>query len=183
VVGKTKIGFSILDTNDCKTIELKDKSFFPTGVACEQVVLQIITPYKKQPVELPYIVGGIITLNSNNLEITCVEEECDLQDLPDGLYTAKISQFPHELVWYERQFFRVCKLECAFHKAVLKLGLGECRDCYDPHLKQKLDIIWYFIQGVKTNANIGRIANASDLYASALKELKTIIGEDNGCNC
>jgi len=87
----TRLSFNILDSDSCKELSLYDTSYYSTSQTVSNATLQIISPFDDTPVELDYYKNAITVLNSNSLKITNVNDFDYLVDLPDGLYTAKIS--------------------------------------------------------------------------------------------
>lgn len=62
----------------------------------KNATLQVITPFDEEAVEVRYNKNSITILNSNNLKITNVLDTDNLTELPDGLYTAKMSVCPED---------------------------------------------------------------------------------------
>lgn len=177
----TQLSFKVLDGDDCKSFIILDTSYYNSAQNCGGATLQIVSPFSSKVVELDYLTNGVTILNSNNLGITNTWNEADLQALPDGLYTAKISICPHDKFWYEKSWYRTCKLECKYNQAVLKLGLTECSNCLDPNMTASLHRALLYIQGVKANTVTANIKKSSDLYKAADKILDKILGSN--CNC
>lgn len=173
----TTLGFTVLDTDSCKTFMLADVSHYVSQVVNPK--FEIITPYSEDSVELFYNVGGLTRFNSSNLGITKIGE--DLQSLPDGLYTVKMSIGSTCNDWVKKQFFRVCQLECKYHKAVLKLGLSECKNCYDSDLKQKIYDSWLYIEGIKAATVNSDVNKAQAFYKRVNAMLDKVLDNDCGC--
>lgn len=177
----TNLSFKVFDGDDCKSFAILDTSYYNSAQNCGGATLQVRSPFSSQVVELDYLTNAITVLNSNNLGITNSWNEKDLQDLPDGLYTAKISICPHDKFWYEKSWYRTCKLECKYKQAVLKLGLSECNNCLDPKIMQDVKRAFLYIQGVKANTSNANLKKSADLYKAADRILEKIVGTD--CNC
>jgi hypothetical protein len=175
----TKLSFDILDTNSCKTLGLYDTSFYSSNQTIANATLQVISPFDDEPVELDYYKNAITILNSNTLKITNVLDTDLLVDLPDGLYTAKISICPEERFWFEKSWYRTCLLECKYDKAFLKLNVQSCDSCFSPEKLQKLERARIYIYGVKTNATNCNVKEADKLYKAANKILDNLID----CDC
>lgn len=178
-MNSTKLSFNIIDTHSCKTLGIYDTSFYNSLQTIANATLQIISPYDSEPVELDYYKNAFITLNSNSLGITNVLDFDHLVELPDGLYTGKISICPEDKFWYEKSWYRTCLLDCKYDKAFLKLNLDTCNSCFSPEKIGKLENARIYIYGVKTNANQCNFKEADKLYKAANKILDNILN----CDC
>lgn len=172
----TKLEFSILDSKDCKSIWFADTSVYQTTP--DNTIICVTTPFSEDKTQLFYTAGGFMRLNSSNLGIT---PQGKLDNLPDGLYKIRMSVDPNETLWYEKLWFRTCMLECKFAKAVMKLGLAECKDCYDKDLREKIDKSWLYIMGIKGATGSMDLNKAQSLYKTIDGLLNKIVGED--CKC
>lgn len=182
MLNNTKLSFGVLDTHSCRTIAIFDSSYYNPLQVLSNYTLQVVTPFNSDPadaVQLNYYKGGVIILNSNTLGITNVLDLDNLQDLPDGLYTAKISICPEEQFYYEKSWFRTCQLECKYNKALLKLDISECSTCFDKDKLAQLQRANIYIQGIKANVEDCNIKQAQKLYTAANKILTNIIE----CDC
>jgi len=179
MLNSTKLSFSVIDTHSCHTIGIADTSYYNPLQEIKNATLQVITPFDDEPVETKYYKNGIVILNSNTLKITKVLDLDNLVELPDGLYTAKISICPEDQFFYEKSWFRTCQLECKYNKALLKLDISECSTCFDKDKLSQLQRVNIYIQGVKANVENCNIAQAKKLYSAADKILSNILN----CQC
>jgi hypothetical protein len=175
----TKLSFDIIDTNSCKTFGLMDTSFYSSSQTIANATLQVISPFDDEPVELNYYKDALTVINSNNLKITNVLDTDLLVDLPDGLYTAKISICPEDRFWFEKSWYRTCLLECKYDKAFLKLNVQSCDSCFSPERLQKLERARIYIYGVKVNAANCNVKESDKLYKAANKILDSLLE----CDC
>jgi hypothetical protein len=175
MLSNTTLSFDIVDTKNCKTLAILDSSYYNPLTTVSGALLQIKVPGYLKIVELTYNRSAITLLNSNNLNVTNVDDVQYLQDLPDGAYTIKISVCPYESNWYEQVEYRTCKIECKYNKAILYLDLNACSSCYSKELSEELATIRVYIEGVKANAYNNDIRKANELYNYANKELDKII--------
>lgn len=175
----TKLEFSIVPTSDCKTFAIVDISYYSPSQAIANSSLQIISPFSPIPVQLNYYRGGVTIINSNNLGITNEWDGGNMQDLPDGIYTAKISMCPEDQYFYEKTWLRTCQLECQYDTALLKLDITKCDECFDPKKLEALQRANIYIQGAKANMKSCNIKQAQALYKAASKIIDNIIN----CNC
>lgn len=177
MIKTNKLYFEVIPTNNCNTLAIVDLSTYATDV--EGATLQVALPDSSVVRELIYNVGRVTVLNSNSLGYTNVANLQDLEALPDGAYTIKISVCPYESNWFEKDIYRVCKLQCKYYKAILTLDLAKCENCYDPNKLKKLREVELYISGIIANTEIGDINTATELYEVANKILDNIID----CNC
>jgi hypothetical protein len=173
----TKLEFVILSTDNCNTFALADTSYYNPNQPISNAALQIISPFSTFPVQVNYYRSGITVINSASLNITNPYDP--LQVIPDGIYTAKISICPEDKYFYEKTWFRTCQLECQYEKALLKLDITKCDECFDPKKLDKLKRANIYIQGVKANMGSCNIKQAQALYTAANKIIEDVID----CNC
>jgi len=173
------LSFNILETNECKTLGILDTSSYRTPNDVSGLVLQILPPNGLDLVETNYNQSTVTIINSNTLKITKVADPKYLQELPDGLYTAKISICPYETNWTEKKWYRVCQLQCKFSKAFLKAKINECSSCLDLNISKKLESAWEYIIGVETNVTACNFPEAARCYEKANKIIDKIL--DCGC--
>lgn len=180
MVKNTQLSFDIFDTNSCGTLGIFDTSYYNSLQNISNPTLQIISPYDSTPVELNYYKNAITILNSNTLNITNYADSRNLIDIPDGLYTAKMSICPEEYYWFEKSWYRTCLLDCKYDKAFIKLNVQSCDVCFSPEKLQKLERARIYIHGVKVNANQANYKEADKLYKAANKILENLL--DCDCN-
>lgn len=174
----TKLSFLILGTESCETIAVVDSSYYGPSQTIANSALQIISPFNPNPVQLNYYRGGITIINSDLLGITD-SLGTQLQVLPDGIYTAKMSMCPEEEYFFEKTWYRTCQLECKYDTALLKLDISKCDECFDPKKLDQLKRAFIYIQGVKANMNKCNIKQAQALYKAADKIITNIVE----CEC
>jgi hypothetical protein len=175
----TRLEFNVLDTQSCRTLGIYDTSYYSSNQTIANATLQIVSPYDETPVELNYYKNAVTILNSNTLGITNVNDLDYLVDIPDGLYTGKISVCPEDQFWFEKSWYRTCLLECKYDKAFLKLNVQSCEACFSPEKLQKLERARIYIYGCKTNAASCNMKEADKLYKGADKILESILT----CDC
>jgi len=86
---------------------------------------------------------------------------------------------PYDQFWYESTFYRTCKIDCKYDKAILFLDLNNCTTCYNTDLANKLNTARIYIEGCKANAKNANLRKATQLYNVANKILDDIIN----CRC
>lgn len=174
-----QLSFDVIETNNCKTIALLDTSVYQDPNSVEGKVLQVQPPNGLDIVELNYLQSAVTILNSNSIGLTAVSDFIYLQDLPDGLYTAKISVCPYETNWAEKKWYRTCQIKCKFYQMFLKTKLSACDSCSDLNTNEKLKQAWEYITGVEANVTVGNFVNAAKLYTVA----NTILDNLLECDC
>lgn len=173
----TKLSFTIADLHSCKLLGVVDTSIYDDNAS--GYTLQVQPPNGLPLKELGYYPNGVTVLNSNSIGLTNVIGEENYQDLPDGIYTIKISVCPYESNWYEKTFYRTCQLQCKYNKAFLKLEMSKCTNCYNSQLKDTLDTAWDYIQGVSANIGDCNFKKANELYSVANSLLDNILECDD----
>ena len=167
----TKLSFEIWNTHSSNTIGLVDTSYYNPNHQISNPSLQVISPFQSEVQELSYYIRGNTILNSQNLGITGYE----LQELPDGIYTAKISICPEEQFYFERTWYRTQTLECKYKQALLKLGITECDNCFDSKKYAEVAKAKTYMDGIHSNMEVGNIKQASAFYKAVGKILDNVL--------
>ncbi len=175
----TKLSFEILNTNSCKTLGIYDLSYYNPSQTISNRTLQIITPYDDTPVELDYYHNALTVFNSNTLNITNVNDLSFLTELPDGLYTAKMSICPEDKFFFEKSWYRTCILQCKYDKAFLKLSVQDCQACFSPQKLESLKRAKIYMMSAKVQADNCNFKEADKMYKASSKLLDKI----NDCDC
>lgn len=176
---KTNLSFDVLNTYNCSTMAIVDTSYYSENIDVEGRIMQIISPFSTDIIETPYQKNGLTFINSNTLGITRNAPSELLIAIPDGLYTVKITFCPYDKYYFEKSFYRICQLECKYHKAILKLDFDKCSSCFDKSTERELDKAKRYIDGVIANANNLNFNKATELYNYANKLLDNILN----CEC
>jgi len=158
----TILNFDVLPTSNCGAMAIVDERSYASDA--EGMTLQIQLPDRENIIETVYQTRGVTVLNSNSLKYTKVREANQLQDLPDGWYTIKMSICPYDQFWVEKDYYRVCKLQCKWYQALLKLDLNKCDNCYANAYSEKLRQAWFYLQGITANAENNDLQACQDLY-------------------
>lgn len=152
-----------LDTHNVQTLGLADISFYPQGLGVVSPTIQITPPSYNQ-VTIPFAYKTVTIYNSNILGLTCTDEDCDLIDLPDGIWKLKYSIAPAYQNFVERTFMRTEKIQQLWGNALLSLSL----DCVKDNGKQDLMDAWFLIQGAIADANECNEVEAMNKYRLAM---------------
>lgn len=174
------LNFNILDTHSCKTMAILDISQYRDSDNVEGKVLQILPPNDLPLVETNYNQSAITLINSNTLNITKVAQAQYLQDLPDGLYTIKISICPYDKNWAEDKVFRTCQIWCKFYKAFLKAETNSCSSCTGLKVYEQIKKAEEYLLGVEANVRDCNYTDASKNYEVANNLLDRILDCDCG---
>jgi len=175
----TKLDFIVIPTGSCKNFAIADTSYYNDVNPIESPTMQILPPGYIEPVELNYIPNGLTIVNSNLLKISNTFSSEMLFDLPDGAYTIKLSICPHDMYWVEKTYYNTCRLECKYHKAILKTDLDKCSACLDKNILDTLTRIRVMMDGIQANASQCNIKRATEIYNKVDKMLNKIIE----CDC
>jgi hypothetical protein len=147
-------------------IGVADISFYPSGFNIVNPTMEITPPSFPKSVKI-YTTGSINVFNSNDLNITCVGATSFLTDLPDGVWTVKLSISP-PIQWnVEKSFIRTEILQQKFGRAFLKADLEECRLSGNRENMKALDEIYFYIQSSIAAANECNYILAMNLYRLA----------------
>lgn len=175
----TQLSFDILETNNCNTMAILDTSVYLNPDVVEGKVLQIQPPNGYDLIETNYNQSAVTLINTNVLTLTSVSNSKYLEELPDGLYTIKISVCPYDIFWAEKQIFRTCQIWCKFYKAFLKTKINGCSQCLSNKTLDNLRKAEDYLIGVDANITTGNFSSAAKNYEVANSILDKILD----CDC
>lgn len=160
------LDITVLDSHNPKLLVIGDSSFYPTGWNIVSPTLAITVPGYPEK-QIPFDAQNINIYNSNTLNITCDVDVCDLQDLPDGIYTFKYAIAPALSYNTTKGILRVDKLYEKFDEKFLNLEMFQCDGQLKRNQRLLLDEIEFYIAGAISAGN--RCANklALELYKKA----------------
>lgn len=162
----------ILDTHDLQTLGIGDISFYPVDFLPVNPSISI-TPPSFPRVTLPFPSRSFGIFNSENLNITCNTGE--LTDLPDGIWTVSFSIAPANENFVEKSFLRTEALMVKFGTALLTTDLKQCNEYIKGEDMDKLDQIWYIINGAIADGNNCNGTAAMEKYRYADKLLNEFL--------
>lgn len=174
---KLKLDILPLDTHNVQTLGLADISYYPQGLGVVSPTIEIFPPTYNKVVQ-PFAYRSVTIYNSNILGLTCTDEDCDLIDLPDGVWKVKYSIAPAYENFVEKTFMRTEKIQQLWGEAFLSVDLF-CKQRPPEALKAELDDIWYLIQGAIADANECNEIAAMNKYRLAMSMLKAF--KQNQC--
>lgn len=153
------------DTHNLKLLAVVDISSYPKGFRITHPNLEV-TPPNFERVHLSFSPGGMNLYNSHNLGLTC-GDECDLIDLPDGIWSMKYTIPPVADNYVEKTFLRVDQLKVRLERAFLCTNIDECDSDVKYQDMKRIDQIWFYIQGAIAEANQCNNMMAMKLYKLA----------------
>jgi len=160
------LNFTVVDMHNPIIIGIADISFYPSGFTILNPTMEI-TPPAFPTIVKPFVTGGINVFTSNDLNITCVTTAAQLTDLPDGIWSVKMSISP-PIQWnIEKSFIRTEILQQKFGRAFLKADLMDCNLSGNRENMKALDEIYFYIQSSIAAANECNYILAMNLYRLA----------------
>jgi hypothetical protein len=181
------LDFTVVDSHNPLTLGLMDVSLYPEGFIVSNPTYEITPPSFPKAVVI-YPVNELIFLNSNTLNITCVQSIDYLTPLPDGIWTVRQSISPAITYSNEKTFIRTTQIEQKFGKAFMKTDMIECNQDVRVEQMKALDEIWFYIQAAISAANQCNNLLAMKLYKNANDMLDNFIknrcrGKENTLWC
>lgn len=168
------LDITTLDTHNTKIIGMVDLSTYPNNFQIINPTIQI-TPPAFPRVSLIMSIRNLNVFNSNMLGITCNVPECNLAEIPDGLWKFNYSISPSNTYFVEKSFMRTELIEVALDKAFLRTSLIQC----DQDIKSQdlaiIDQIRSYIQGAIADGNNCNFISAMDKYRQAERMLKNFV--------
>lgn len=164
------IDFVFLEGNSRKTIDILDKSNYLDDP--EKPLIAVTLPGFTGHVEVPYITGGIISLNSDNLGITSSCEYADYADLPDGVYQVTMKVCPYDELFNKKCYLRSTQLELMYQELLLNVGSCDCID--EKKTTNELIEIDILIQSAKAETSICNVQAATTKYQIAMNKVMNL---------
>ena len=168
------IDFAVLSTGDPKDILIGDKSSW--GIAENQpAYLVVIPPGSKNSITLNFIKHSIFFLNSNNLGMSCINQDCtgqDYIDLQDGIWEFKLKS-KYQGQEKARFYLKDDTLRTEIDKMRIKQGFN-----YDPNsdVLKTLDKVEFLLSASHSYIKEGDFNNAMKGYEEASKLTKKLKG-------
>jgi len=159
-----KLDLVYMDTHRADSFAIADTSVYPTGFIKVNPTLEVTVP-GFSPKSITFTPSSIQVYNSNTLGITC--DDCELSNLPDGIYTVKYTLTPAYQYYVERSFMRTNMIYSKLDSYFLKLDFMQCDQALKESQKKVLDTIEFFIEGAIAAADKCMPGKAMDLYNTA----------------
>lgn len=163
------LNFFILDTDDTKTLIFVDTSDYMQNP--ENPLLEVAMPGMNKYTLVNIVARKINSLSSNSLNITPqVLNECDLLDLPDGVWTFKYKICPYEYINISKVYLRTVNLMKKLNSIVKDID-----DTSDEDSKSEILDIFILMQSARASAELGHIQKASDKYNIANEKVDSLL--------
>lgn len=160
----------ILDTHNLSTLAIADISQYPTGFSIISPTVEIIPPSFPIATKV-FTPHNLNVFNSNDLNLSCSTDLCQVFNLPDGYWQVKYSISPAQTNFVQKNFMRTEILQRKLSQAFMSLDLTKCDETIKDQEMREIDEINYFIQ---TSISAGNQCNpklALDLYHIADRAL------------
>ena len=168
---KHHLDFEILDVDNPKTLVFLDTSEYMEQP--ERPLLELTLPGHSRYFLLNVVARKVNTFNSNTIGLSEVFDTHCLQELPDGVYTAKYKICPYDKIWVQKHFLRTTLFDRSLDKAFTYINLDSERE-----KKEVIDIM-LLKEAAKANVKEGLIKKgieqfkeANEALASFLRRLK-----------
>lgn len=174
------LDFSILETNSPQTLVFLDTSEYFENP--EQPLLEITLPGQNKYFLVNIAARKVNTFNSNTIGLTEVLENCNLIDLPDGVYKFKYKICPYQYVNRIKYHLRTTVFQKSLNILLDSLEDSDCSARQEKKLKATLIETFLLIESAKASAELGHVDKASDKYQQALKTVNTLLDKlQNQC--
>ena len=173
-----KLNLLFPETHDAKSLLIADISQYPVPYSIVNPTVEITVPGFNS-ITLAFTAQGFTVYNSMSLEVTCSDMDCDLIDLPDGIYYVKYSITPAYRYFVNKSFLRINKLQEKFDKVYLKLDFMQCDQTIKEEDFDVLDTIQTYINGAVAAANNCLDVLAMKLYNKASQAINDFV--NNRC--
>lgn len=161
-----RLDLTVVNTHNPLTLGIADISFYPTNFQVLNPTYEITPPAFMKAV-VTFTPSSLTVLNSNTLNITCVDDVSLLTNLPDGIWSVRMSIAPPIKYNIYRTFIRTTSIEQKFGNAFLKTDMQKCGQNMRVENMKFLDEIFFFIQAAIAAANQCNNLLAMDLYRTA----------------
>jgi hypothetical protein len=170
------LNIEFIPTFDSRVMLISDASVW-LHLQGEQTFLDITTPGRTGFITIPFTKDKITSLNSNNLDITCADDESGLISLPDGVYTIVLKVCDGEKFSATFYYLRTVQLEIRLDNILIKNTIDNCSDnknCLDLYFNIRI-----LIDSAHAHTRRGNIKEASYRYNRALDMVEDL----EECSC
>lgn len=168
------LDFEILETGNLKTLVFIDSSQYMENP--EKPLLEIILPGMNKYLLVNIQPRKVNTFNSNTLNLTpTILNDCNLIDLPDGVYSFKYKICPYKYINRVKIYLRVTNLLISLKKVLDDLSLSDCTISSDNGIKDAILDIFILIESAKASAELGNKERASNKYHIADKKVSCLL--------
>jgi hypothetical protein len=171
------LALDILPTHNLCTLALADISFYPPSYVAGTPSYQIYPP-NFPSVVVTFTQSSINIYNSNNLNLTCTDDNNLITPLPDGIWRVVQTINPPLNFTNDKSFLRVENLKHQLGLAFLKTDMINCKAGIESEDMKYLMQIWSYIQGAIAASNQCNMVLAMQLYNMASRTLKNYMKEN-----
>lgn len=165
------LDFEIIETGNLKTIVFIDSSQYMENP--ESPLLEITIPGTNKYLLVAIQPRKVNTFNSNTLNLTpYILNDCDLIDLPDGVYSYKYKICPYQYINRAKYYLRATKL---LNSLDIFLDSFEFSDKIADEDRSTIIDINILIESAKASAELGNTERASNKYHLADKKVKSLL--------
>lgn len=164
----------ILDTHNLTTLGITDISQYPIGFTIVSPTVEIIPPSFPVATKV-FTPKNVNVFNSNDLNLSCSTDACQVYELPDGYWQVKYSFAPAQNNFVQKNFMRTEVLQKKLGQAFLALDLTKCDQTVKDQDMRKIDEINYYIQTSIAAGNECNPKLALDLYHLADRKLSEFL--------
>lgn len=145
-----KLDLYFPNTHDLRTIGIMDISIYPSNFTIINPTIEIFPPSFKK-VNLIFHTNSLNIFNSNILGLTC--GNCDVANLPDGIWKVIYSVAPAMNNFVERTFLRTDAIKARMEEVFLSTEITECNGDVKDDKLDAINQIEIYIEGAIAAAN------------------------------
>lgn len=165
------LDFEILETGNIKTLVFVDSSQYMENP--ESPLLEIILPGMNKYLLVNIQPRKVNTFNSNTLNLTpTILNDCDIIDLPDGVYSFKYKICPYKYINRVKNYLRTTNLDCKLNRF---LDTFEFSDKIIDVDKATIIDINILRDSAKASAELGNNDRASNKYKLANDKVNSLL--------
>lgn len=170
-IGKPKVNFKVLDSNDPQVLLVGDFSNW-LFLRNKPSVISITLPGASQPIEYSFVKGTINMYDSKSLYNTC--SECDYSDLNDGVYKITLRSSP-DTFFHEAYYLKTDVIELQIAKRLVDIGF-QYNETNESKYRE-INKIKDYLNGAKARVQLGYISEGIKFF----DEAKKLINKCNNC--
>jgi hypothetical protein len=169
--------------SDPKVLLLRDTSIYMPFEDPENFLLEILSPTVSRWISYQVNAGFSLTLNGSSLKMQSAKTSNELQSLPDGVYTLRMSVKPNFSTLVEFDHLRTVQVQRKYDEVLCNLYSTQCsitRKEFEEKRKQLLSILMDLKAAIAKVEICHEKAEGIDLYEKVKKDLKKFSDE---CGC
>lgn len=169
---KINIDFDVIENCNPKYLTVADYSDWQ-HIEGKPAIIEITPPGSKKCVTAYFDKFRLNVFDSENLNLSCTEkdcEECELINLPDGIYTISIKGSP-DTFCNTKEYLKIDNTRLELDKLIINT------DKEDTQSWNKIQEIEMLLSCAEANIRFGNICDAQELLFSA----QELIGSNKDC--